>query len=196
MSILSIKIIDGLIRNDVIKNEDRDIYLFGINQMFIISLNILTTLLIGIVFNVVFEMIIFSISYIALRSYAGGYHARNNLNCYIVSVLILLSAVGLIKSDFWDLTNIIICLFVSSIVIVRLAPIADINKPLDDVEKVVFRKKTLTILVILLLVASVSGAFMLKITTCVTIAVLTASIMVIVGFIANKYKVIFTRKMR
>ncbi len=192
MSILSIKIIDGLIRNDVIKNEDRDIYLFGINQMFIISLNILTTLLIGMVFNVVFEMIIFSISYIALRSYAGGYHARNNLNCYIVSVLILLSAVGLIKSDFWDLTNIIICLFVSSIVIVRLAPIADINKPLDDVEKVVFKKKTLFILKMLIFFTGVSWLFSMKPSICATIAILTVAIMLIVSFVANNYKFIST----
>ena len=75
------KATDLMVRNEIISSEDREIYVYGLKQGLILLINILTTLLIGFAFNKTTETIVFLASYIPLRVYAGGYHARTQMGC-------------------------------------------------------------------------------------------------------------------
>ncbi len=145
---LSRRIGDDLVRSNVVKAEDAEIYIYGINQILISVLNVFSALIIGLIFGVFFEILVFMAVYIPLRSYAGGYHARTPLRCYIFSVVMLIAvSLGLkylciaewVYYVVFALAIIIICIF---------SPVEDKNKPLDDIERKIYKKRTIAITMI------------------------------------------------
>lgn len=125
------QIIKCLIENDALSNEDIEICEYGIQQGFIIILNILTTILIGCLFDLIIESFIALAVFIPLRSYAGGFHFDNPIICYIVSSFLVLTQLICVKYICLQNSISIISVF-SSILIFILAPVASQNKPLDE----------------------------------------------------------------
>ena len=65
-----------LANNNIINSEDRELYSYGLKQGMIMLINLLTTLAIGLVFNMLAESVILTVAYIPIRIYSGGYHSR------------------------------------------------------------------------------------------------------------------------
>ncbi len=140
------KLADSLEENEIIKHDDRELYVYGLDQGFSIILNIITTLLIGLIFNTFFQLVVFMAAYIPLRSFAGGYHAKTPLRCYIFSIVMLVFvSLGMKNLVFRDVVNYVV-LAISAFIIFVLSPVEDKNKPLDKIELKVYRKRTLLIL--------------------------------------------------
>ena len=51
-----------------------------------VLLNLISTIVIGVIVGKVFESIAFLVFYIPLRSYVGGYHASTPRSCYFISI--------------------------------------------------------------------------------------------------------------
>lgn len=73
------KIAQKLKQNDTIDDEHYEICRDGLQQGLSVLLNIVTTILIGIMLNMLWQAILFTVLYIPLRSNAGGYHASTAL---------------------------------------------------------------------------------------------------------------------
>lgn len=140
------KATDLMVQNDIISSEDREIYAYGLKQGIILLINILTTLLIGLAFNKTTETIIFLASYIPLRVYAGGYHARTQIGCYVFSIVMIISVLLAIEFIPWTNSICITISMVSALIIFFLSPVEDTNKPLDAAEVKVYGKKARIIL--------------------------------------------------
>lgn len=132
--------------NQIIKSDDRELYVYGLNQGLSILLNIVTTLGIGLLFGTVLQLVVFMVAYIPLRSYAGGYHARTPVRCYLISIAMLTIISLLIKYITLGRWVYLIETAISSVIIAILSPVADNNKPLDEIEIVVYKKRTKRIL--------------------------------------------------
>lgn len=142
---LSHKIGDDLVRSGVVKAEDAEVYIYGINQILAYVLNASSSLIIGLIFGVTFEIIIFMAAYIPLRSFAGGYHAKTPLRCYIFSVIMLIVvSIGLkyLSVSEWVYYAVLLA---SLLIILVLSPVEDRNKPLDEIEHKVYKKRTVFI---------------------------------------------------
>lgn len=153
MEKLSHKIGDDLVRSGVVKEEDAEVYIYGINQILAYVFNVSSSLIIGLIFGVTFEIIIFMAAYIPLRSFAGGYHAKTPLRCYIFSVIMLIVvSIGLkyLSVSEWVYYAV---LLVSVLIILVLSPVEDRNKPLDEIEHKVYKKRAVIILAIELLIS-------------------------------------------
>ncbi len=145
MEKLSHKIGDDLVRSGIVKEEDAEVYIYGINQIMAYVFNVSSSLIIGLIFGVTFEIIIFMAAYIPLRSFAGGYHAKTPLRCYIFSVIMLIVvSIGLKYLCPADCVYYVV-LAVSVFVILVLSPVEDKNKPLDEVEHKVYKRRTVII---------------------------------------------------
>ena len=72
--------------NEVIRDEDREIYYYGLYQGFLIIVNIITAIIIGVIFRMVWQSILFMLAYVPLRTYGGGYHAKTEGRCYLISI--------------------------------------------------------------------------------------------------------------
>lgn len=142
------RITEELEDNQIIKSEDRELYVYGFNQGITILLNLITTLCIGLLFGCVVELLVFMAAYIPLRSFAGGYHAKTPLRCYLSSIVMLIIvsvAIQYVTLEIW-IHYVIVA--VSAIVIAVLAPVEDRNKPLDEIEMKVYKQRTIFIVII------------------------------------------------
>nr|WP_317360190.1 accessory gene regulator B family protein [uncultured Tyzzerella sp.] len=184
------RIISTLISNEIIKKEDKEIYSYGLKQMATTILNLITILVLGIIFNMVLESILFTLMYIPVRIYAGGYHCRTPLRCYLYSILQLILVLLALKIQL--LTNpmiITIMSIISSIVILSLAPVEDENKPLDEIEIKVYEKRTIRNLIIVLSILCITLIFnKINLSSCICISLLCNGIMLMLGKINNSVR--------
>ena len=150
-------------------------------------LNIVTTLIIGLLFTVLEESVIFMISYIYLRTYAGGYHAKTQLRCYLFSILILSAAFKAIKLVHLTDPGYFIITLCAVIIIILLAPLESENKPFNKKEKAVYKKLTHIILGILTAIALIfwlSGSKQISIS--VTMALAVTALMLVLGVVKSE----------
>ena len=88
MDSVSEKCIEFFVDNDIIKNEDKELYQYALSITISAVIHILTVIVLGITFSLVVESIIFYTCFIAIRKFAGGYHAKTARGCYFFSVLL------------------------------------------------------------------------------------------------------------
>ena len=139
------KIGNNLVHSGVIKEEDAEIYIYGINQILTYVLNVSSALIIGLIFDVFTEVAVFMAAYIPLRSFAGGYHAKTPLRCYVFSVIMLIVvSIGLKYLHLADWVYYAV-LVAATLVVLVLSPVEDRNKPLDEIEQKVYKKRTMNI---------------------------------------------------
>ena len=182
----SVYISDILEQQNKFSKDEKEIYRYGIQQTLNLTLNILTTIIIGLILHTAFQSIWFLICYIPLRSYCGGYHAPNHLRCYIYSVILITCILEVTKH--FRFNNVVCESFVllSFFVIILLAPIEDKNKPLDNIEKKVFRKKACKLALIEVIVYHVLLTLNLTYSYVIlSLSLLSLSLLMIIGAIKN-----------
>lgn len=183
---ISEKLTDKLIKMQLVDDEEKDLYVYGFQQGFLLLFNMITVVIIGFIFNMIWQSVVFMVAYSLLRAYAGGFHTSTQLRCYLFSVAMIISVLWLIKRI--PLIGFIcfIITMIASVIIFLLAPIEDQNKPLCQVEQAVFKKRTNIILKILIAFIGVFWLIGLKqISICISVALGVLSLMLILGKIKN-----------
>ena len=180
------RVTDALVHNQIINIEDRDIYCYGVQQGLVAVLNFATTLLIGCLYGMPWESIIYMICYIPLRHYAGGFHAKTPARCYVFSIFMLFSVLLALK--YIILSRRICCILVlfALLYIFVCAPVADYNKPLDDTEYHVYHKYATIVAVIevgITLICLVSS--LLYLAKCIAYCLIITVIMMTLGIGKN-----------
>lgn len=133
-----------------VDEEDKEIYLFGFYQGLIFLLNLVTALLTGIILNMFLESVLFLICFIPLRIFAGGYHAKTQFRCYVMSTVttvILLYLIAFLQKNMG--VEAIALYIIATCIIWKLAPVQDKNKPLDLDEQKKYRKRVHSLLIII-----------------------------------------------
>lgn len=176
-----------LVKNNVIKEADIEIYSYGLNQMFVMGFNLLTTFILGILFDMLLETFVFMAVYVPIRTYAGGLHMSTQVRCYFASVVMIVLALFVIGSI--D-NNYMLCLLLSvtsGIIILKLAPVQDSNKPLSEGEKISYGKRTKSF-VIVAIMATFAGIFIGRpeLYTPMSVGILFLAVMLVLGYIKNK----------
>lgn len=185
---LANKLTEKLVLFQIIKEEDKDLYSYGIWQGVILLFNYTTIIIISCFFQMLWHGIIFTASYSLLRSYAGGYHARTQTRCYLFSVIMIIVVHCLIKFVNWNHITLITSITLSCATILYLAPIEDENKALDEKEYLVFKKRTHIILFNLIIcIMLFKFVKQHKICVCITMAICVSAFMLILAKI-KKYK--------
>ena len=133
-----------------VDEEDKEIYLFGFYQGLIFLLNLVTALLTGIILDMFLESVLFLICFIPLRIFAGGYHAKTQFRCYVMSTVttvILLYLIAFLQKNMG--VEAIALYIIPTSIIWKLAPVQDKNKPLDLDEQKKYRKRVHSLLFII-----------------------------------------------
>ena len=135
-------------RSNVIKEEDAEIYIYGINQIFVAVLNVSSALIIGWIFGVILEIAVFMAAYIPLRTFAGGYHAKTPLRCYFFSItMLIIVSIGMKYFSTSDLAY-GVAILVGLFIVLMLSPVENKNKPLGKIEQKVYKKRAVLITII------------------------------------------------
>ena len=181
------KLVDQLITKEIISAEDADLYLYGLSNGVLLIFNLITMFAIGLLFNRLAEIAVFLVSYAPLRHYCGGYHAKTAPRCYFISIVITLLVIAAPDHVNWSKELCLSVVLVSAVIIGILAPVADINKPLDPDETRVFKRMARSILIVEIFVFIM--VFTFDFTTfyySMSLAFMVMAIMLVLGIMKRK----------
>ncbi len=180
------KIVGNMEKQHLIQTDRRSIYKYGINQMLNMLLNTLTFLLVGLLFHKITETVIFTSAYIPLRIYAGGFHAKTPLRCWCISAIMIIAVMIIINyADNYVFVYDIFSLIAAGLIL-ALSPIEDKNKPLDKVEKKIYKKRCIIVLFIEFLLLIVFRFFQNdNFSICIEMTWITLSLMLLIGIAKN-----------
>lgn len=149
-----IKLISDKVACYLCKDEDcKDNYgLYEYAVYIILSslFHIATIIVLGLCFNLLVESLMFYFSFISIRKFAGGYHAKTPTKCYlfsVVSVIIVLSLIELINTINSCVVMIVLTVveLFCVVLIFMISPLDTENNPLNSDEKKVYKKKACVI---------------------------------------------------
>lgn len=178
MDMLLDKIMNFITNNRKIDDEEAEIVRYGLEMAVLKITFFAAALAVSLLMNSFWQFIIFISLFSILRSYAGGYHAKTRVRCFIQSMLLIIAAVVTINIT-QKITYIIIPLSVIALAagaaIWRLAPVDTKNKRLDFDEKVPLRKKTRITLIVEIIIGIASFILNFKIVPCAAALSIIAS---------------------
>ncbi|MGF7019122.1 accessory gene regulator B [Lachnospiraceae bacterium PF1-21] len=183
-------ILNKMILHEVILvDEDIALYKYGISTLVMLILNILTAVFIGLIVGEMPLLIIFFVTFIPLRSFAGGLHLKSKVQCYILSntvIMLVLILNNILSKHFFE----ILIIGIFSLLYLWVVPVYGSRvRPICVQEKVIFTKKKRKVIIanIMLLISSV---FIMKseISVVLCSSYVLTSLLVVLERIANKIK--------
>ena len=153
----------ALVVNDIIKMDERETYSYGLELLIPKVILYVAILIVSLVTNTFLFSLAFVIMFMALRRYAGGFHCKTARTCLLFSFLIYLLAlfgydfIHYIPQIAYGLSSVF-----SAIMVLIFAPVEDVNRPLEDNEKIHYRLKAMVSLVIILIAELVSVVLQFK----------------------------------
>lgn len=152
---LSECVTDFLLRQEIIKNEEKDIYVYGTELIISSIINLFICLIISILFKDFINSLIFFISFSSLRRFTGGFHSKSFLRCNIIFAIIVVTTLLLnTYSGYiidYVIVNVILIIF-SLLSIVLFSPVYNDNKKLSEYERKLYLIKSVVVYLIHILV--------------------------------------------
>lgn len=182
---ISKKITDSMIAKKLIPPEEKEIYIFGMKQLFFNIINVITLLAIGILMGMPGEAVIFISGFSMIRKYAGGFHADTPLMCYFITCAVAFAVLYIL--DGIDLELCLLPYAVASGIVLTLAPMESANKPLDKIEKLIYREKSVCvwtaelILAFILILLGQSG-----LSKCIMMATIVSAISLLLAYLKTE----------
>ena len=174
---LSERFTEKLVSLGIVQKEDAEIYSFGFFQLFMMLINVVTTIFLGVVFRQFWQCLLLNASYIPIRMCAGGHHASSPVKCYLSSTVMIAGLLVLVR---WVSINLWISgglILISSVVIAILSPVETENNPLH-----VYRMRTYIVLGIEIAVTIVTLCLHINVAAkIIALGLSTEAVMSIVG---------------
>lgn len=161
ISKLALKTAKIFVNNSKAQYDDEKIYQYGFFVLYSNIVFFIITVIFGIILNSLISSIIFFISFSFIRQFAGGFHAKTETRCEILSTLSILCCIVLIKlSKMYDIRIALLSIsLVFATLIFILCPLDTPEKPLNDKEYKYFRKISWIILSLIIVAIIVSFIF-------------------------------------
>lgn len=156
ISYLKKHLVKNWIEERIIDEGDKELYEYGIEITIEYFFNIITTIVLALITKEVISCIFMYVSFMMLRSYSGGIHARTFFRCYIYSSLVLFVTLILIKYGMINIWIYRVAAFVSILYLWRTKPVESENKEVNERERAVFRKKEKIIISIIAAISIVA----------------------------------------
>jgi accessory gene regulator B len=126
-----------------------DLYEYAVYIILSSAFHIITVIALGLCFNLLVESLVFYFSFIAIRKFAGGYHAKTPVRCYAFSVISSIIMLCLIKyaNSVGNIFTYLLIIFelLCVVLIILMSPLDTENNPLNSYEKKWY--KTLAVLI-------------------------------------------------
>lgn len=142
------RLTEQFVKDGVVTPEDAEIVRYGLEALADNILAFLLTTIVGFFYGSLLSGIVLWMLIFPLRKYAGGYHAKTKVQCYLISVGMLVVAFALLyQPDYHPAVHFILVTFSGSYIFMN-APVDHKNKVLDMTERRVYRKRTRIVLIL------------------------------------------------
>ncbi|MCM1525575.1 MAG: accessory gene regulator B family protein [Ruminococcus sp.] len=176
------KIMDFIVgvvdKNSGMDSEEREVVRYGLELILLKALFGCLIAVTGILMGCFWECVLYNLMFLALRSYAGGYHAQTRTRCLIQSMLTVIAALTAIRlcceNDFAAAVLAGLSL-VCGFALWKLAPVDTENRQLDENEAIMFGKKTRITLAVYLAAAVIAYILGAEIVSCSAMAAVSVS---------------------
>ncbi len=129
-------IVDFFIKEDIVSEEQRDVYQYGVELSISTLIGLFIVLAIGVLSGRFTESIIFYIVFCLTRAFCGGFHAHSHLLCKVtfICILILVLIMDLVLDNIEIYYWFVLYLY-SLIIVCAFAPVENPNKKLTSYDK-------------------------------------------------------------
>lgn len=136
------EIAEELKSNGLLDEEKEEIFTYGLEIMTSTSLQILSILLISILLGNFLPTILYFITFIPLRIFAGGYHSRTRTRCYLLSLFVygMFSILCTILPQNYYTQFALVATFLSLIMVFISAPVIGIKRNISHGETIKYKK--------------------------------------------------------
>ena len=144
------------VEHNIISKSVKDVYRYGIEITISSIIGFVITCLIGLLFRMLMQTMLFYVIFILLRSMTGGYHAKTYLKCNFIFSIITLFIVTFSKAAYEMQISfgILTLLFLPSIAIfIWIAPVENVNKPIKAEKRVYWKSISIVTSVLLYLLS-------------------------------------------
>ena len=181
---ISIFATDTLVNSGKVDNELRDAYIYSFDYILDFISYVASILIIGGLLHNFVNSIIFLLTLIPLRAFAGGLHASTETKCEVLSYLVFFVVIPLSSLIPYKVVYILPVQIITSLIIIIFSPVDNPKKRFDDKTKLILKKKC----IIYICISTIFYLFLLFINhsqycTVVTLCYLIILINQIIGFI-------------
>ena len=129
-------IVDFFIKEDIVSEEQRDVYQYGVELSISTLIGLFIVLAIGVLNGRFTESVIFYIVFCLTRAFCGGFHAHSHLLCKVtfICILILVLIMDLVLDNIKIYYWFVLYLY-SLIIVCAFAPVENPNKKLTSYDK-------------------------------------------------------------
>lgn len=138
--------------------DNYELYEYAIYIILSSAFHMATVIVLGLVFNLLTESLVFYLSFIVIRKFAGGYHAKTPVRCYLFSFASNIIILCLVK---WlsSINTLFIFIFIifellCGVLILLISPLDTENNPLTGQEKKMYRMLTSIITILIFIISS------------------------------------------
>lgn len=138
----AVSLTNWLVVNGSINEDEKDLYVYASQSLFLLMLPVLMAMIIGIILGDVGNSIFLVIPFMMIRKFSGGYHADSSSRCFVYSWIILFIFVYLAVNISWSfmLGLITLCAIIS---LCLFSPIDSENRKLKKKERAQYKKCTI-----------------------------------------------------
>ena len=146
-----------LSKKQVVPDATKEIYEYGIELIISGIIGIFNVMIISVIEGYMWHGLIFLMCIIPIRTYTGGYHADTYFRCNVAFLGTFICSVVMWKlCKIYNLSAVIWILTLLSFVLVGyIAPIDNQNKTLSKAEKEIYKKKSVIIYAMVLMISLV-----------------------------------------
>lgn len=144
---VAVKITDILCKNNTIRTEDKEIYIYGFEILLSNIVNFTIVVVLGFLLKQFYHAMLFYIAFVITRSYSGGYHASTYVKCHIAfaSIFIVTMFMSRLLLPTTSLVYLLVFIAIYIGCIFEYAPIENSNKTLQELDKLKYRKISIVI---------------------------------------------------
>ena len=182
-------ITDALCEADIVKKEEKDIYIYCFDYIIELLISFIIIMLSGIFTKQISVSVIFLLTAFSIRSFGGGIHASTPAVCSIISFLIFYAVLFAAKplsgimSLGWCIVQI-----VSIDVILLFAPVDTPQRPMKPEKKKKLKKRSIAVCIILAASFTLFYKYKLQLYYgTLAICSFIFSISIFIGYIVNKF---------
>lgn len=185
------KITRFIYRNTISDYEMFDVYKYGTEITISSFFNITLILLFSFIISDILAGIAFLISFIFLRSFTGGYHAKTYFMCnglFVLTFFIVYaisSVLNTLNLPFGVLESIVL---LNCVPVILFAPVENKRKRFNEQKKKCFKIKAIITFILISVAALALCFFHIKYGTLVIITISTVSFMIVIEILRKRRK--------
>lgn len=191
--IVSEKIVDLLMLHAGVKT-DRDVYIYGLECFISELIGNLCLFIFAAFLGKLDEMLVWTISFLAIRTQLGGYHCSNHFRCLLFSTLLGIS--GMFLNTLWFRFPMLafMIIFFCFLFIRKYAPIVHKNHPLSESQKRHSQKCGIINFCIISFIAIILVALKVTIYSALCSGIILATLLGCIQVIVNGHEIYKNKK--